>query len=163
LLPGFRTRDLNTLPDERGFFSEIFRQDWKDFLEDDVVVQASLIKSYPGVVRAWHRHSRGQIDYWTVVRGALKIVVYDDNEGSQTRGQIDEVVAGEERLQIVRQPGHYWHGVKVVGNEPALALYFVTRLYDRMNPDEEKRPWNDPLVIDPRTGQTYDWEKKPFK
>jgi hypothetical protein len=46
------------------------RADWKDLLGDDVVVQANLSVTYPGIVRAWHRHLRGQTDYFLVVRGS---------------------------------------------------------------------------------------------
>ena len=48
---------------------------------------------------------------------------------------------------MLRVPGKYWHGYKVVGDEPVLLLYFVNNLYDYKNPDEERRPWNDPTVV----------------
>jgi len=64
---------------------------------------------------------------------------------------------------VVRIPGTYWHGTKTVGNEPSLTVYFVTKLYDYQNPDEERRPWNDPSIIDPKTGKPFDWNKPPHK
>jgi dTDP-4-dehydrorhamnose 3,5-epimerase len=64
---------------------------------------------------------------------------------------------------VVRIPGHYYHGTKTLGDEPSLTLYFVTRLYDYDNPDEERKPWNDPAITDPKTGSPYDWEKPPHK
>jgi len=73
MLPGVKIRDLKKLPDERGFFTEILRMDWQDLLDGDNVVQANLSMSYPGIIRAWHRHKRGQVDYFIVLRGALKI------------------------------------------------------------------------------------------
>lgn len=150
--------ELKKFPDERGFFSEILRQDWKDLLGDEWIAQANLSYSYPGIVRAWHRHLKGQVDYFIVVKGAMKICAYDE----KTK-QLDEIIASEHKLQVVRIPGHYWHGTKTVGNEPSLTIYFVTRLYDYKNPDEERRPWNDPLIIDPKTGEPYNWEKPPHK
>jgi dTDP-4-dehydrorhamnose 3,5-epimerase len=33
-------------------------------------------------------------------------------------------------MQILRVPGKYWHGFKVVGNESAYLIYFVNKLYD---------------------------------
>jgi len=35
----------------------------------------------------------------------------------------------------------------------------MTRLYDYKNPDEERKDWNDPSIIDPRRGKPYDWSK----
>jgi len=164
MLPGVKVYDLKKIPDERGFFSEIMRKDWKDLVpDDDHFEQSNLSMTYPGIIRAWHRHNRGQIDYFFVLRGSYKICAYDDREGSPTKGQLDEITANAEWPQIVRIPGLYWHGSKVVSSEPGLILYFVTRLYDYKNPDEERRLWNDPKIIDPRTKQPYDWNKPPHK
>ncbi len=171
-LPGVKIVDLVTFPDERGSFTEIMRADWKELLGDDEIVQANLSFSYPGIVRAWHRHARGQVDYFFVVQGAAKICAYDDDPGSPTKGHLVEVVLSARRPQLLRVPGKYWHGFKVVGNEPVMIVYFVTRLYDYKNPDEERRPWNDPTVVpvaingktdDPRVGKPWDWFYPPHK
>ena len=158
MLEGVRIYELKKIPDERGFFAELLRKDWKDILGDEWIVQANLSYSYPGVIRAWHRHLRGQTDYFIVLQGAMRICAYDEKTG-----QLDEIVASEHKLQIVRIPGHYWHGTKTISDKPSLTLYFVTRLYDYSNPEEERRPWNDPTIIDPRTGKPYDWNKPPHK
>jgi dTDP-4-dehydrorhamnose 3,5-epimerase len=167
MLDGIRVYELKSFPDERGFFCELLRQDWKNFLGDEWVVQANLSYSYPGIVRAWHRHLRGQIDYFVVVEGAMKICAYDDKSG-----ELDEIVSSEHRLQVVRVPGHYWHGTKTIGSKPSLTVYFVTRLYDYKNPDEERRPWNDAAVVpksingkidDPRVNKPWDWFYSPYK
>ncbi len=163
MLPGVRLYDIKKFPDERGFFAEILREDWKEFLEDDEVVQANLSFSYPGVIRAWHRHLRGQVDYFIVLRGAMKICAYDDDPTSPTRGELDEIIASSERLQVVRIQGNYWHGMKTLGNEASMTVYAVNRLYDYKNPDEERRPWDDPTIIDPRTEKPFDWNRPPHK
>jgi dTDP-4-dehydrorhamnose 3,5-epimerase len=67
--------------------------------------------------------------------GALKICAYDDE-----MQELDEVISTGENTQVVRVPGHYWHGFKVVGNELAMLVYFVNRLYNFKNPDEVRRP-----------------------
>jgi len=163
MLPGVRTLDLKKLPDERGFFAEGMRSDWTDFLEGDVIAQSNISMSYPGMIRAWHRHRRGQVDYFVVVRGAMKICAYDDEPGSPSLGGLDEVIASAERLQVVRIPGKYWHGTKTVSPGPSLTLYMVNRLYDYKDPDEERRPWNDPTIVEPRTNVAFDWNRPPHK
>jgi len=124
MLDGVKVYELKKFPDERGFFTELLRRDWKDLLGDEWIVQANLSYSYPGIVRAWHRHLRGQVDYFIVLKGAMKICAYDEETKT-----LDEIVASEHKLQVVRIPGHYWHGTKTLGDEPSLTLYFVTRLY----------------------------------
>ena len=163
MLPGVRVHDLQRNLDERGFFAEIMRQDWKNLLGDDTIVQANLSYSFPGMIRGWHRHNRGQVDYFIVLAGAIKICAYDDTQGSPTRGQLDEVVASGEKLQAVRIPGHYWHGTKTLGDKPSLTVYCVNRLYDSKNPDEDRRSWIDPTIVDSRTSKPYDWNKPPHK
>ncbi len=171
-LPGMKLVDLMRFPDERGIFTEVMRSDWKELLGDDVIVQANLSITYPGIVRAWHKHERGQVDYFLVVKGSLKVCAYDDREDSPTKGYLVEVVLSENRLQLLRVPGHYWHGIKAVGVEPAYLIYFVNRLYDYKKPDEVRRPWNDPTVVpicingkrdDPRCGKPWDWFYPPHK
>ncbi|MHB8918055.1 MAG: dTDP-4-dehydrorhamnose 3,5-epimerase family protein [Desulfocucumaceae bacterium] len=162
-LPGVKTLDLDIFHDERGFFSEALRQDWKDFLEGDDILQTNLSMSYPGMIRAWHRHLRGQVDYFLVLKGAMKINACDGRQDSPTRGKLVEITAGEHNLQLVRIPGFYWHGTKTVSSRPSLTVYFVSRLYDYSDPDEERLPWNDPAIIDPAGGSAYDWNRPPHK
>jgi dTDP-4-dehydrorhamnose 3,5-epimerase len=127
---------------------------------DEDIVQASLSFSLPGVIRAWHRHTRGQVDYVIVVDGMVRISVYDGQRESSTFGEIVDMQVTGEELKIVRVPGHYWHGTKNIGNKPSLTLYLFTRLYDYNNPDEERRKWDDPDIIDPRTNKPYDWNSR---
>jgi dTDP-4-dehydrorhamnose 3,5-epimerase len=163
MLPGVVVRDIKKVVDERGSFAEILREDWKDSLGGDRIVQANLSHTLPGIIRAWHRHTRGQVDYLIVLKGILKICAYDDNEDSPSKSNLDEIVASDEKLQLVRIPGHYWHGTKTLGDKPSLTMYCVTRLYDMKNPDEERRPWNDLAIADPKTKKPFDWNKPPHK
>ena len=159
MLPGVKVYEIKKISDERGFFAELLRLDWESFIESDSIAQVNLSMSYPGIIRAWHRHARGQVDYICAVRGTLKVCAYDDMEDSKTKGQLDEIILNSETLQIVRIPGFYWHGTKCIGDEPSMVLYFVTKLYNYKNPDEERRPWNDLSIIDPKTGERYDWDR----
>jgi len=167
LLKGIIVKPLRRFSDERGFFTELTRGDWKNLLNEDRFVQANLSISYPGIIRAWHRHLRGQTDYFIVLKGALKICAYDE----ETK-ELDEMISTSQDIQIVRVPGHYWHGFKVVSNETAWLLYFTTKLYDYKNPDEERRAWNDQTLIprsingkrdDPRVGKPWNWNYPPHR
>jgi dTDP-4-dehydrorhamnose 3,5-epimerase len=166
-LKGVKIYELKILPDERGFFAEALRKDWKEFLEEEWVTQANTSYSYPNIIRAWHKHTRGQTDYFLVLKGAMKICAYEEETGKMA-----EVIASGEKPTLVRIPGEYLHGTKTVSNEPSLTVYFVTKLYDYQNPDESRRPWNDPTIIpteingkkdDPRVGKPWDWFHPPHK
>jgi dTDP-4-dehydrorhamnose 3,5-epimerase len=167
MLEGIIVHPLKRTVDERGSFTEIIREDWKTLLREDRFIQANLSTSYPGIIRAWHRHLRTQTDYFIVLKGAIKICAYDE----ETK-ELTEIISTSQEPKIVRMPGHYWHGFKTLGDETAFLLYFTTKLYDHNNPDEERRPWNDlnvePKTIngrvnDPRTGKPWDWNHPPHK
>jgi dTDP-4-dehydrorhamnose 3,5-epimerase len=83
-----------------------------------------------------------------------------------------EVITFGEKPTLVRIPGHYLHDTKIISSEPSLTVYFVTRLYNYKNPDEERRPWNDTKIIpseingnknDPRVNKPWDWFYPPHK
>ena len=165
-LEGVRVKELNLFPDERGFFAEVLRRDWAD-LVDEWIAQANLSFSYPGIVRAWHKHLRGQVDYFLVVKGAMKVCAYDE-----ATGRMAEVIGSAAKPSVIRIPGHYQHGTMTIGNEPSVTIYFVNRLYEPRDPDEQRRPWNDPGIIpneingnknDPRVGKAWDWFYSPHK
>ena len=166
-LKGVKTYEIKILPDERGFFAEALRTDWKEFLEDEQITQTNLSYSYPNVVRAWHKHTRGQIDHFLVIKGAMKICAYDEETGKMA-----EVIASDKKPTVMRIPGKYLHGTKTVSNEPSLLVYFVNRVYDYRNPDELRRPWDDQSIVpteingktdDPRVGKPWDWFLSPHK
>ena len=147
-LSGIRVHILRLFPDERGFFSEALRRDWKELLEEDQIAQVNVSFSYPRIIRAWHRHLRGQVDYFLVLQGAMKICAYEDRD-NPTKGKLVEIVSNSHNPQV--------------SSEPSLLVCFTTRLYDYQNPDEERRPWNDATIIDPKTDDPFDWNKLPHK
>lgn len=167
MLQGIKIRPIRRFPDERGFFSEVMRKDWKDLFGEDIVAQANFSFTYPNIIRAWHRHIKGQTDYFLALKGMIKICAFDDKIS-----EVNEIISSGFDLQVVRMPGHYWHGFKAIGNEPAMLLYFTTNLYDPANPDEERRAWDDTTIIpksvngkksDSRVGKPWDWNISPHK
>jgi dTDP-4-dehydrorhamnose 3,5-epimerase len=167
MLKGITIKQIKRFSDERGFFTEVMRKDWTDLFAEDKIAQANFSVTYPGIIRAWHRHLRGQTDYFIALKGTIKICAYDEKTT-----ELNEIVSTGQDMQVVRMPGHYWHGFKAVGNEPAMLLYFTTNSYDYANPDEERRSWNDLTLIpnsingktdDPRVGKPWDWNHPPHK
>jgi dTDP-4-dehydrorhamnose 3,5-epimerase len=173
LIEGIRVYQAKKNLDERGYFAELFRDDWRDFLGSDHIVQLNTALTFPGIIRAWHRHKRGQNDYFVCLSGAIKVCAYDERDGSGTKDELVEIVLnGKEKLEIARITGECWHGYKSIGPEPALIAYGTTQLYDYKSPDEERRSWNDPKILpksingnrnDPRVGVPYDWNFPPHK
>lgn len=149
MIDGVAAKTLNVIPDERGRLMEILRSD------DDIFTQFGQVymtTTYPGVVKAWHYHKK-QEDFIACIKGMIKLVLYDDREGSPTRGQIDEFYVGDHRPRLVRVPRMVYHGWKCVSPDEALIINAPTMVYNYREPDEFR--------IDPHINDIpYDWERK---
>jgi dTDP-4-dehydrorhamnose 3,5-epimerase len=105
---------------------------------------------YPGVVKGWHQHTTMVLNY-AVPRGRIKLVLFDDRDGSPTRGEVMEVFLGEDAYSLVQVPTLVWNGFKGVGVEPAVVANCASIPHD---PAEIRR-------LDPFQNHIpYDWNLK---
>lgn len=146
MIHGVAIKKLVPHADERGYLQEILRCD-DEIFEKFGQVYVSL--NYPGVIRGWHYHKK-QTDFFTVVKGAVKVGLYDRRPDSPTHGQVQEVFIGESHPVLLRIPVGVLHGYKTVGTKPSLLLNFPTQAYDRSDPDEYRVPYDSPDI-------PYDW------
>jgi len=149
MIEGVTTKDLRVIPDERGRLMEILRTD------DDVFEkfgQVYMTTVYPGVVKAWHYHKK-QRDNFCVLRGMLKVVLFDDREDSSTRGNIDEFFLGEHNPTLVSIPAFVYHGFKGVSTCEAIVINIPTNIYNYQEPDEYRVAPHDGTI-------PYDWARK---
>ena len=149
MIEGVVVKKLRVIPDERGRVMEILRND------DDVFEkfgQVYMTTSYPGVIKGWHYHDL-QDDNMTVVKGMMKVVLYDGRKGSPTYGEINEFFVGEHNPVLVHIPKGVYHGWKNIGTEEAIVINTVTEPYNYEHPDEHRVAYNDPNI-------PYDWEIK---
>jgi len=147
MIDGVTVRALKLIPDERGQLMEILRADDPEF---NKFGQVYMTTAYPGVVKAWHYHKL-QDDNMTVLKGMAKIVLYDDREGSPTRGTVNEFFVGDHNHVLVHIPKNIWHGFKCVSEEDCIILNTVTECYNYEQPDEFRRP--------PHGELPYDWSR----
>ena len=149
LIDGVTVKRLKVIPDERGFLMEMLRSDDDMFTEFG---QVYLSVAYPGVVKGWHYHKL-QTDYFTVVKGMLKVVLYDRREGSPTHGEINEFFMGEKNPILISIPPGVVHGVKAIGGGAGYLVNCPNRTYNYDEPDEYR--------VDPHSGEIpYEWTRK---
>ncbi len=145
-----KVKPLKVLPDDRGRLMEMLRADDALFTGFG---QVYLTTTYPGVVKAWHRHEL-QEDNFVCVKGMVKLVLADTREGSPTRGEVAEFVIGEQNPLLVQVPVGVYHGWKCLGTEEAYIINVTTKTYDYRNPDEHRLdPHQNGLIA-------YDWATK---
>ncbi|HPD17260.1 MAG TPA: dTDP-4-dehydrorhamnose 3,5-epimerase family protein [Planctomycetota bacterium] len=149
MIDGVQVKKLRPIADERGKLMEILRCDDPFFQKFG---QVYLTTAYPGVVKAWHYHKK-QTDHFCVVKGMMKVVLYDDREGSPTRGEANEFFLGEDNPLLVAIPPGVYHGMKGIGTEQAYLINCPTEPYSPAEPDEYR--------LDPFANSIpYDWALK---
>jgi len=149
LIHGVTVKPLRLIPDERGYLMEMLRSDDPFFQKFG---QCYVSVAYPGVVKGWHYHKK-QTDHFVIVKGMMKVVLYDERDGSPTKGQINEFFMGEKNPVLVVIPNGVWHGMKCIGPEPAMLVNTPTEVYDYAEPDEVR--------ADPHKSHIpYDWSRK---
>jgi len=149
MIEGVKTKRLKVIPDERGRLMEILRRD------DDLFLgfgQVYMTTTYPGVVKAWHKHEK-QTDNICCLAGMLKLVLYDGRKGSPTFGQIEQHCLGTHNPVLVQVPFGVYHGWMCVSPEEAVVVNIPTEPFNRQEPDEQR--------LDPHGSDIpYDWARK---
>ena len=149
MIEGVAIKQLKVIPDERGRLMEILRRDDEVF---SGFGQVYMTTAYPGVVKGWHYHKK-QSDNMAVVKGTMKIVLYDGREDSPTYKEVNEFFAGEHSPILVHIPPYVYHGFKCVSQEEAIVVNTPTEVYDYDKPDEFRvHPHENDIP--------YDWGQK---
>jgi dTDP-4-dehydrorhamnose 3,5-epimerase len=149
VIDGVSIKPLRVIPDERGRLMEMLRCDDPQF---EKFGQVYMTTNYCGVVKAWHAHSK-QADNVTCVYGMIKLVLWDGRPNSSTREELQEIFIGQDNPCLVHIPPGVYHGWKGISPGESLTINLVTEPYNYLQPDEIRRPWNDPEI-------GYDWEVK---
>ncbi len=74
-------------------------------------------------------------------------------DGSPTFGETNEFVIGWQRQRMVVIPKGVYHGFTAIGTEPAFIVNLPDEVYCYDEPDEFRRPFDDPEI-------GYDWSVK---
>ncbi|EFL78873.1 dTDP-4-dehydrorhamnose 3,5-epimerase [Actinobacillus pleuropneumoniae] len=144
-IPDVKLLEPQVFGDERGFFMEIFRDEWfRQYVADRTFVQENHSKSIKGVLRGLHYQTENtQGKLVRVVQGSVFDVAVDLRKSSPTFGQwVGEVLSAENKRQLWVPEG-FAHGFYVL-TETAEFTYKCTDYY---NPKaEHSLIWNDPTV-----------------
>jgi dTDP-4-dehydrorhamnose 3,5-epimerase len=148
-IEGVRVKQLRVIPDERGRLMEMLRKDDELFMGFG---QTYMTTMYPGVTKAWHYHKL-QTDHFVVVKGMIKLALYDEREGSSTKGVVNEFFLGEHNQVLVQIPPNVWHGFKNIGETESIIVNITTHTYNYKEPDEYRLPAHENHI-------PYDWARK---
>ena len=149
MIIGVKTKLLKVIPDERGRLMEMLRSDEEIFMRFG---QVYMTTAFPGVVKGWHYH-KVQYDNMIVVKGMMKIVLYDSRMDSRTYKEVNEFFLGDCNPQLLHIPPLVFHGFKCVSESEALVINIPTEAYNYSHPDEYRIPPHNNDI-------PYDWNRK---
>jgi dTDP-4-dehydrorhamnose 3,5-epimerase len=147
MIQGVQVIPKKKLFDDRGAIFHMLRKDDPEFQKFGEIY---FSKIHPGVIKAWHHHSRMALNY-LVVNGSIQLGLWDGRKESPTFGKQQTIYLDEQNSQLVVVPPGVWNGFKGLGPTSSLVANCATEPHD---PEEITRKAFD----DPSFG--YDWTLK---
>lgn len=143
MIDGVVITPLRQFADERGKVMHMLRADAAHFQGFGEIYFSCV---HPGAIKAWHIHKKMTLNY-AVPHGKIKFVLYDDREGSPTKGEVQEIFMGPDNYCLVTVPPLVWNGFKGVGTETAIVANCASIPHDpdeieRMNPFDPAIPYD---------------------
>lgn len=143
MIQGVYVKPLRQICDERGKVMHLLRADDPQF-ERFGEVYFSMV--YPGAIKAWHLHKEMALNYAVPV-GRIKMVLFDEREGSPTRGEVMEIFTGPDDYKLIHVPPMVWNGFKGIGTEAALVANCATvghskEEIERLDPGSSRIPYD---------------------
>lgn len=148
MIHGVNIKPLKKISDERGVIMHMLRSDDEEFKKFGEIYFSIV---YPGVVKGWHIHNEMTLNY-AVVKGMIKLVLYDNRDDSPTKGELMELFVGDHNYSLITIPPTIWNGFKGIGTTEAIVANCTDIAHD---PNEIQRM--DPLKNDVIS---YDWGVK---
>jgi len=129
---------LSPHADDRGVFTELFRESWKTGF---VAAQWNAVHSAPNVLRGVHVHRR-HVDYLTLVVGRATIGLHDLRADSPTTRHGATIVLDSHEPAALVIPVGVAHGFYF--HEQSVHVYAVSHEFDPT--DELGCRWDDPAL-----------------
>jgi len=149
MIDGVVVKKLAVHPDERGRLMEMLRSDDPFF---EKFGQVYVTATYPGVVKAWHKHER-QADNMACVSGMVKLALCDARKDSPTCGEVNQFYMGIHNPILVHIPAGVYHGWLCISETESLVVNCPTEKYDYDRPDEQR--------LDPHDNDIpYTWARR---
>ena len=138
---GVSIYDLREISDDRGAVLHMMRNDSTEFSQFG---ECYFSEVHPGAVKAWKRHSK-QTQNIAVPVGRIRIVIFDDRDGSSSKNTLQELELGRpDCYNRIRIPPGLWYGFTCISESSALIANCTDSPHD---PNEsELTPLNNPEI-----------------
>ncbi|HLQ32139.1 MAG TPA: dTDP-4-dehydrorhamnose 3,5-epimerase family protein [Chloroflexota bacterium] len=143
MIEGAQVVPLERIPDERGTIMHMLKRTDPHFKEFGEIYFSTI---YNGVVKGWHKHREMTLNY-ACVFGRIKLVLYDEREGSASAGQCQEIFLGPDHYSLAVVPPGVWSGFKGMSEPFAIVANCCTHPHDpslstRLDPFDNHIPYD---------------------
>jgi dTDP-4-dehydrorhamnose 3,5-epimerase len=143
MIQGVQVIPLQRVPDERGTIYHMLSRTDPHFNAFGEIYFASAFR---GAIKAWHRH-RDMTLHYACIFGRVKLVIYDDRQGSPTQGELTELFLGPDQHSLVIIPPELWNGYKGMTDPFAIIANCCTHPHDparttRLDPFDPSIPYD---------------------
>ena len=80
---------------------------------------------YYNSIKGWHLHKEATLNY-VCVKGEVKLVLFDDREGSPTKGEYQELILSPKNYFLVTIPPNIWNGFKGIDKSESIITNCLT-------------------------------------
>jgi dTDP-4-dehydrorhamnose 3,5-epimerase len=141
-IDGVKLIPLRVFPDERGAVFHMLRKTDPHFIDFGEIYFSTI---YKDVIKAWHKHASKTLNY-ACIHGRTKIVLFDDREGSPSKGSLMEAFLGPENYGLLIIPPKVWNGFKGM-TDVAIVANCATEPFNeghmqRMDPFDPSIPYD---------------------
>jgi len=125
MIEGVTIKNLSKYEDERGWLTEIYRND---------EVSAKPVMGYvsatrPGVARGPHEHVNQTDVFVFIGPGSVELNMWDRRDNSATKNEHMKMVVGEGNPTMAIVPPGVVHAYKCVGDKDAWCINLPNQLY----------------------------------
>jgi dTDP-4-dehydrorhamnose 3,5-epimerase len=143
MIDGVKIIPLRRIPDERGTIYHMLKCTDSHFIQFGEIYFSTI---YPGIVKGWHKHREMTLDY-ACIFGRIKLVLYDEREGSPTYGELVELFPGPDNYSLIVIPPGVWNGFKGMSEPYAIVANACTHPHDpsrsiRLDPFDNHIPYD---------------------
>lgn len=121
-IDGLEIYPLKKIETDKGKLFHVLRND-NEFFEK--FGEAYVSMTNPSVIKGWKYHKLIRQNF-TVPVGAVKFVFFDDRKESTTKGNLEEIIIGENQYNLIKVPEEIWYSFQTISNGPSYIFNCTT-------------------------------------
>lgn len=149
MIEGVVIKKIETFHDDRGWLTEVFRDDEFDYKPTMTYVS----ETKPGITRGPHEHKE-QSDFFAFLSGKFILYLWENRKGAKNYRKLEKIeVGGDNPCSVIVPPGVV-HAYKCVSDQPGWIINMPNKLYKGKGKKEEidEIRWeaieDSPFVVD---------------